>query len=180
MKVFISGGCKNGKSSFAERAAQQLQADGKLYYIATMIPCDQEDHNRITRHRQARAGKGFITLEQPTQVHHVLEQSDYANGTYLLDSVTALMLNEMYPMNASQPDAEAPKRICHDLSQLMAKAKNVVLVSDYIYADEGHYPAYTEDYCRALAMVDRHLAAECDTVVEVTACQTIYYKGEKI
>lgn len=177
MKAFISGGCKNGKSSWAENLAQRLAGDSPLYYIATMIPCDAEDHQRIEKHRLSRAGKGFCTLEQPTRIHQVLDYSDYARGTYLLDSVTALMLNEMYPRNASLPDVQAPDRVCHDLSFLLAQAKNVVLVSDYIYSDTGHYSKYTQDYCKALAQVDRHLARICDTVVEMSAHQPIYYKG---
>lgn len=179
MKAFISGGCKNGKSSFAEQLAQNLKGDGNLYYIATMIPCDEEDLSRIANHRQQRAGKGFITLEQPTRIHEVLLHSDGSNGTYLLDSATALMLNEMYPMNAPEPDYEAVKRVQQDLSKLISGAKNVVFVSDYIYSDTGHYPTYTEDYRLALAAVDRHLANLCDTVVEMTARQPIYYKGGK-
>ena len=43
MNVFISGGCKNGKSFYAQRLARR-QADetgSPLYYIATMIPHDE-------------------------------------------------------------------------------------------------------------------------------------------
>ena len=49
MNIFISGGCKNGKSLHAQELAKEM-ADVQhvpLYYIATMIPKDDEDHNRI-------------------------------------------------------------------------------------------------------------------------------------
>lgn len=177
MKAFISGGCKNGKSSWAEDLARKTAGNQPLYYIATMIPCDDEDLHRIANHQQSRAGKGFVTLEQPTGVHQVLSYSDYQHGTYLLDSITALMLNEMYPRNSAEPDSCAVDRVCNNLSQLLLHAKNVVLVSDYIYSDTAHYPQYTQDYCRALATVDRFLAQLCDTVVEMSAHQPLFYKG---
>ena len=44
MSTYISGGCKNGKSFYAQRVAK---AGGTpLYYIATMIPHDSEDHGQ--------------------------------------------------------------------------------------------------------------------------------------
>ena len=46
MNIFISGGCKNGKSMYAQKLAKEMaDARGRaLYYIATMIPTDEEDH----------------------------------------------------------------------------------------------------------------------------------------
>ncbi len=40
MNIFISGGCKNGKSFYTQRAAKEMaeEKDLPLYYIATMIP----------------------------------------------------------------------------------------------------------------------------------------------
>ena len=47
MNVLISGGCKNGKSFFAQQLAAELAAGRPLYYIATMIPRDDEDRARM-------------------------------------------------------------------------------------------------------------------------------------
>ena len=63
MTVFLSGGCKNGKSTLAEQIAVHLSRPGRLYYLATMIPQDEEDRARITRHVESRAGLGFQTVE---------------------------------------------------------------------------------------------------------------------
>ncbi|MBQ2041889.1 MAG: bifunctional adenosylcobinamide kinase/adenosylcobinamide-phosphate guanylyltransferase, partial [Firmicutes bacterium] len=65
MTIFISGGCKNGKSTIAEDCCAALACGGPLYYIATMQAYDDEDRARIKRHQNSRAGKGFITIEQP-------------------------------------------------------------------------------------------------------------------
>ena len=174
MKVFFSGGCKNGKSTLAERTVKALAGDGPLYYIATMIPHDEEDRVRIRRHVASRAGMGFITLEQGTDVVRCLDNAE-DNGTFLLDSVTALLSNEMWSENGYDPDAGI--RTSEELRELTRRAKNIVFVSDFLYADTGHYDAYTETYRRALALCDRVLAQECDTVVEVVSTNPIVYKG---
>ena len=92
MIVFVSGGAKNGKSSFAQNLAVQLAAGGKRYYIATMIPCDEEDRDRIRHHIADRDGLGFETIEQGRNIDGVLSKAD-PRGSFLLDSVTALLLN---------------------------------------------------------------------------------------
>lgn len=61
MIVFITGGAKNGKSSYAQDLAVKLASGGKHYYLATMIPCDEEDNDRIRHHIADRAGLGFET-----------------------------------------------------------------------------------------------------------------------
>ena len=63
MTVFLSGGCKNGKSTLAEQTAVYLSRPGQLYYLATMIPHDEEDRSRIARHVASRSGLGFQTIE---------------------------------------------------------------------------------------------------------------------
>ena len=175
MTVFISGGCKNGKSTLAERAAKILAGDGPLYYVATMIPNDGEDRARIRRHVESRAGQGFETLECGTQIEKCLLRAD-AGGTFLLDSVTALLANEMFRPDGTA-DRTAPERVAKELARFAAGVKNAVFVSDFIYADAGPYDTLTEAYRRGLAAVDRTLARSCDTVAEVCIGCPIVYKG---
>ncbi|MBQ6118000.1 MAG: bifunctional adenosylcobinamide kinase/adenosylcobinamide-phosphate guanylyltransferase [Clostridia bacterium] len=40
MNVLISGGCKNGKTAFAQDIAVKLSKNGHRYYVATMLPYD--------------------------------------------------------------------------------------------------------------------------------------------
>ncbi|QHI72759.1 bifunctional adenosylcobinamide kinase/adenosylcobinamide-phosphate guanylyltransferase [Aminipila terrae] len=70
MNVFISGGCKNGKSMFAQTIARDMAQEKKveLYYLATMRPVDEEDLARIKRHMQEREGWGFTTVEQSENI----------------------------------------------------------------------------------------------------------------
>jgi len=172
MSTFISGGCKNGKSFYAQRLAQ---ASGHpLYYIATMIPHDDEDNARIRRHQDERDGWGFETLECGSDILTCLDYVD-AGGSFLLDSVTALLSNEMFDSNGFHPDAA--QKIARELCEFVRRAPNTVLVSDFIYSDAMLYDEWTETYRRGLAHIDRTLAQACDNVLEVVNGQIIRYKG---
>ena len=175
MKIFFSGGCKNGKSTLAERSIKALAGDGPLYYIATMIPHDEEDRERIRRHVASRAGMGFETLEQGRNVLEITERAD-ARGAYLLDSVTALLSNEMFLPDGGI-DRDAGRRLAGELTELASRVDNIVFVSDFIYSDSGLYDMFTEDYRSALAECDKALAEACDTVVEVFSTIPVIYKG---
>jgi len=178
MTIFISGGCKNGKSTIAEDCCVKLAQNGPLYYIATMVAYDDEDRARIKRHRESRMGKGFITLEQPKDLLSCLKESDPENGTYILDSVTALLINEMYSPDRPDADPDAAQRTAKDLAEFASSVKNAVFVSDYIYSEASEYSKYTEDYMRALALCDSTLAKCCDAVAEICGAIPTMYKGE--
>lgn len=175
MTVFLSGGCKNGKSTLAEQTAVHLSRPGRLYYLATMIPHDDEDRARIARHVGSRAGLGFQTVECGLGLEKSLAQAD-RDGTYLLDSVTALLSNEMFRPDGSV-DHDAPRRVARELTALTERLKNMVFVSDYIYSDALLYGDLTEEYRRGLAYIDRCLAAVCDTVAEISFGGRTVYKG---
>jgi len=177
--AFISGGCKNGKSSFAEALACKLRkSDAPLYYLATMVPTDHEDETRIKRHQEARAGMGFTTIEAGRDVLSVLVPSMDYSGTLLLDSTTALLANEMF---AADPEGQiqysAHVKVADDVVQLMDRFDSIVIVSDYIYSDAFLYDDLTEAYRRGLAYIDRKLAKHCNVVVEVCLGQRIIHKG---
>ena len=176
MNIFISRGCKNGKSMHAQRIAKAMAASENvpLYYVATMIPTDEEDRQRIRRHIEERAGWGFETLEQGRDICGALRDGVDCRGVFLLDSVTALLSNEMFRPDGTC-DFGAGKRVAADLCRFAEKTGNTVFVSDYIYSDGRLFDSYTENYRKALAFADRSLAGTCDKVIEVAFGHTYYY-----
>lgn len=172
MHTFISGGCKNGKSFYAQRIAKA--AGAPLYYVATMISTGEEDDLRIARHLREREGWGFETLECGRNILSCLQNAD-CSGSFLLDSVTALLANEMFAPGGF--DADAPQRVADALEEFARRTANVVFVSDYIYADAQIFDEWTERYRRGLACIDRRLAACCDNVLEVSSGMIICHKG---
>ncbi len=179
MNIFISGGCKNGKSYHAQKAALEMAAkataEDKLYYVATMMPHDEEDEARIKRHIKERKGLGFITLEQPLDICGCLDRQGVdPKGVFLLDSVTALLNNEMF-MNGIDNDAAG--RVSEDLISFAERTGRTVFVSDYIYSDAIIYNKdLTDDYRRGLAFIDRKMAAKCDKVLEIAYGRETVFK----
>lgn len=185
MNTLISGGCKNGKSYYAQRLAQDTaRSEGRpLYYIATMIPRDEEDQARIKRHLSEREGWGFETIEQGVNLTGILDRAKAGEaidigGVFLLDSVTAITENEMFPRTLKggageeiSTDSEAPERVKKDMLAFGRAVReaggSVVFVSDGIYGDGGEYSGSTEEYRKALAGVDVALAGECERVIEI-------------
>lgn len=177
MNVFISGGCKNGKSMYAQKTAQDMSREQgvPLYYLATMIPVDDEDRARIARHLSEREGWGFETIEQGRNICGALTESVDGRGAFLLDSVTALLSNEMFRPDGTV-DFTAGQRLAKELTVFAEKTGNTVFVSDYIYSDSRVFDPYTESYRQALALIDRTLAGVCDSVIEVAFGHIYEYK----
>ena len=178
MIYFITGGAKNGKSSLAQDLAVAMSRGEPHYYIATMIPADEEDYRRIENHIKDRAGMGFETVECGRNILSCLPKVEL-NGTFLLDSATAQLLNELFPDPTScDMDVEAARRCAKDLVTFARSVKNVVIVSDYIYSDAARYDEVTETYRKCLADIDRELAKASDTVLEVCAGNIVIHKGD--
>ena len=176
MTFFISGGAKNGKSTLAQNIAVAL--DGKRYYVATMISTGEEDNERIRRHIEDRDGMGFETVECFRNIMDCLNTAD-KDGVFLVDSVTALIQNSLFPMEKNyEMDLEAANRCAGELVEFAHTVRHAVFVSDYIYSDAEAFSESTEMYRKCLASIDRRLAQICDTVIEVSAGQSIVYKGE--
>src|SRR5690554_6184956 len=99
--IFITGGVRSGKSSFAERFATETAAKtkGRLNYIATGVPFDEEMEKRIDKHRQDRS-KGpipWITREQPVNIGELASLFNNQD-VILLDCVTTLVNNELFSL----------------------------------------------------------------------------------
>ena len=146
-----------------------------LYYLATMIPTDEEDLRRIEKHRQEREGWGFETIEISRDIL-AATTGCRENGSFLLDSVTALLANEMFEKNGSVVP-NAAKKVAGELTSLAKKTKHIVLVSDDIHSDARLYDAVTEEYRKGLAFISRKMTGVCDLVLEISAGNIITHKS---
>ena len=165
MTVFITGGCKNGKSTFAINLAAAIEPGLPHWYVATLIPRDAEGWECVRRHRQSREGMGFMTLEQPRDICSCFNEAG-EKGVFLLDSLTALLMN-----------VQSPEKAAEDVLAFIQRAEHAVIVSDYIYCDGLDYGEYSEGFRRGLACLDRLMAAECGHVAEIVGSVPVWHKG---
>lgn len=101
MLIFVTGGVRSGKSSWAEHylTVKKNQAN-RLVYIATSFPSDEEMTKRILQHQLKRAqGKEkWLAIEQTNDVGK-LSKKLQKNDFVLLDCLTTLLTNELFFMN---------------------------------------------------------------------------------
>ena len=88
--VFVTGGARSGKSTFAERRA--AQEGGAVTYLATAQAFDDEMHERIGRHIADRPA-GWRTLEEPLHVAAALQT--IITPTVLLDCLSLWVSNAL-------------------------------------------------------------------------------------
>jgi len=101
--IFITGGARSGKSSFALAAAEKFS--GKKAFIATLEPLDNEMIARIERHRRDR-GPEWETFEEPIEVAPLLGLLT-GHRAVVLDCLTLWIANLM----ARQRDVEKETQI---------------------------------------------------------------------
>ena len=172
MNCLIIGGSKSGKSEVGEKIALTLNKD-KVIYVATMKPFDKEDKERIRKHIKNREGFNFVTLEIERNIHEI-NKSINQEDTILIDSITSLLTNEMFIENDIIKNPSI--NILSGLKQIMLKAKNTLIVSDYIFNDAIDYDEITKTFQKELAIINRELAEICENVIECSFSNVKYHK----
>ncbi len=91
--VFITGGARSGKSSFALREASLIT--GRKVFIATAEAADHEMKERMERHQRDR-GPGWETYEEPLHVAKAIEEVSGKYDVVVLDCLTIWLSNIMF------------------------------------------------------------------------------------
>lgn len=94
--IFITGGCRSGKSRYALDYANRHFA--KKLYLATLQVLDEEMGRRVEEHRKLR-GKEWITVEEPIEVIERIEQYQKGVEVILLDCLTLWLSNLILKWN---------------------------------------------------------------------------------
>ena len=127
--IFVTGGCRSGKSSHALELAEKISEHDKIF-IATCIPHDNEMQQRITAHKKERC-ESWQTLEIPLSIADAITKNSKNAGVILVDCIT-LWLSNLLLENFDQ---EAVEKHVDKLSKALEKSKcPVVLVSNEVGA----------------------------------------------
>jgi adenosylcobinamide kinase/adenosylcobinamide-phosphate guanylyltransferase len=97
--IFITGGARSGKSSFAQQRAEQHRGD--LLYIAPAEAEDDEMLQRVRLHQETR-GERWHLLEEPLWLADKLTLAAAGKGALLLDCVTLWVSNLFFHFDEKQ------------------------------------------------------------------------------
>ncbi len=200
MTTLVLGGAASGKSEYAERLAETAAAGRgtPLWYIATMTAPDDESRERVKKHRDRRAGKGYETVECPDGdaltafaerlVSEVPKSAD-RRPVVLLDDFGNLVANELFaptrveealaPMTEEQVSSRV-QPLVEPLKTIHRNVGTLVLVSNDVFGDGPSDDPGVDNYLRCLAQLNRDVAAFADGVCDVVAGLPDYYKGGRL
>ena len=164
--VLISGSNNSGKSIYAEQLIAKTTGD--RYYIATMLPCTEDNHRRIEKHRVQRKGLGFDTIECPYQIGNAPISSD---GVVLLEDVSNLLANAMFEKGGT------PDRVFHDICALADRCRILVAVTIADLKDDG-YGEETAAYIHGLNKINQKLFDKASIAISMREGTPVYQKGD--
>ena len=175
--IFISGGVRSGKSSFAELYAAQI-ANNKnldLYYLATSINFDKEMDKRIAHHKKTRdlSVNDWKTIEAPSNVSEVIERRHEAS-VILLDCLTVWLNNEFYEQQVTEETIVNSEKWCVVREDIMNQIKQIrkcvdtlIIVSNDIFHDRTNETIYVQLYSRMLGELHRLIVKEANQAFAV-------------
>ena len=168
--TLILGGARSGKSSYAQRLAEETGRP--VTFLATAQALDEEMSTRIQKHRAERPA-GWDTLELPCDLATHVPQIE--SQVVLLDCITLLISNLLMQYVKDDLVAEAPfmlavqKEIDELIAAIRQREQEWLIISNEVGL--GLVPPYQMGrvYRDALGWANQRLAREADHVLFLVA-----------
>ena len=125
--ILVIGGCRSGKSRYAQESAEAVQSDDKVY-LATSLVLDEEMEARVARHQADRGGQ-WRTEEVPYELPERLAALDVPSRVCLVDCLTMWISNLL----CSHQSADCLEQRFFDLVQVVSSCRSTIfLVSNEV------------------------------------------------
>jgi adenosylcobinamide kinase/adenosylcobinamide-phosphate guanylyltransferase len=162
--ILIVGGCRSGKSAYAQRLAESLPP--RRLFLATCPVTDEEMARRIEAHQLARRDRGWETIEEPLDVAAVLDRHRAWN-VLLVDCITLWVNNLMYAAQ-SLPQELGEAEIARKCGEILAAARacsgSVILVTNEVGMGIVPESAAGRRFRDLLGRANQEIAHESDAV----------------
>lgn len=153
--TFITGGQRSGKSSYAQRLAEEKSVNP--VYLATARIWDDEFEKRIERHKNDR-GSRWITIEEEKH----LSKLDLKGRVVLLDCITLWLTNIFYD-NGYDVD-KSLKQAKDEWLRFTAQDITLLVVSNEIGMGVIPENEAARKFSDLLGWMNQHIASLSDTV----------------
>lgn len=153
--IFITGGQRSGKTSYAEQLALSL-AEHPVY-LATAHVWDEEFRQRIVRHQQNR-GPRWVNVEE----ERVLSRHDFNGRVVVVDCLTLWCTNFFFDSNSEvKPALQALKT---EFDRLIAQDATFLFVSNEIGLGGVSENQLQRRFTDLLGWMNQYVARSADEV----------------
>ncbi len=177
--VFVTGGARSGKSTFAEKYV--LHCSPKCDYIATAEILDDEMAVRVRLHRERRNNGRWVNHEAPYRAEETFANLSEETGAVLFDCMTLYMTNQMYGKAAIEGSFEERCAfVLGEVDKVLEAARNcgkiVVFVSNEVGSGIVPDNVMAREYRDLAGWVNQKVADACEEVYYCVVGQAIDVK----
>ncbi|MEK4284695.1 MULTISPECIES: bifunctional adenosylcobinamide kinase/adenosylcobinamide-phosphate guanylyltransferase [unclassified Ureibacillus] len=171
--IFITGGVRSGKSSFAESVAVKFfdQNQKGLYYLASGVPFDEEMKSRIVRHQKdrERSKKPWYTIDV---IDDLPVQRFQENDIVLWDCITTWLNNILYKTEHLKEDRlHTIYHWMHQFQQAITQWKEngviILIVSNEVLDEVPSSFKEVQLYRKLLGTLHQWIVSICDEAYEL-------------
>ena len=170
--IFITGGCRSGKSRYALHYANQHFS--KKLFLATCEVLDEEMAQRIENHKKVR-GPGWQTIEEPVDIVNKIKKVGDLE-VILIDCLTLWLYNLLMRWDNDLRIMEETERL---IVSLKKSHTSFLLVSNEV--GMGIVPAdpLSRRYRDLLGAMNQRIADALDTVIFMVSGIPLFLKGKE-
>ncbi len=170
--IFIIGGCRSGKSTYALQTAEMVPAERKIF-IATCVPQDDEMMQRVARHQKERS-QTWVTIEAPLDLPGAISENSPKADVVLVDCLTLWVSNLLMEIGNE-------KKIEDTISQLIKAIEKatcpIVLVSNEVGSGIVPENKLARQYRDIIGLANQAVARTAGKVIWMVAGIPITVKG---
>jgi len=171
--IFVIGGARSGKSSYAQKLAKGFKKP--VAFIATAQAKDKEMKERIRKHKSERP-QIWKTIEEAKDIGPVLQKISKTCKIALVDCLGLLVSNLMVD---GLTDKEIEKQIKGLISILAKLDITVILVSNEVGGGVVPDNTLARRFRDLVGFANQRLAAKADEVILMQSGIPLKIKGEK-
>jgi adenosylcobinamide kinase/adenosylcobinamide-phosphate guanylyltransferase len=170
--IFVIGGCRSGKSTYAMQTAERVPAEQKIF-IATCVPRDDEMKRRVARHQKERS-QNWVTVEAPLNLPEAIRQNSRSGDVILVDCLTLWVSNLLMETG---DESKIEETISQFINAIEKAAGPIVLVSNEVGTGIVPENALARQYRDIIGRVNQDVAKTAGRVIWMVAGIPVTVKG---
>lgn len=170
--IFVTGGCRSGKSRYALNYANQHFS--KKLYLATSEILDEEMATRVEQHKKAR-GPEWETCEEPIEVVEKIGFYGDKAEVILLDCLTLWLSNLLIKWDDDLKVIDGINRLVAAVEESPA---SLILVTNEVGMGIVPVEPLARRFRDLAGMANRRVAEAVDTVVFMVSGIPLFLKGK--